>query len=231
VKRSNHGGRPVLVVGLVAVAALMGCGDAAGGGADATGADAIADTQVADVQDAVESDVYVPGPGECELNWVSGFTPAYMALPPMAWNELDPWEVGVVTLGWGMVDGPGSAPTLVIQQCRMIDGTLWLSASSSDGEVLYSLAIELEDFRGPGVWMVGREDGMGIRFDVTFIATQEVSPIRSSAKTTCELCIDATGRQGAFRCDELKDETRGWTGAISFAGFICPDGEPGFIAR
>jgi len=209
--------RVVVVGGLVGLTALMGCGDSSGGGGD-----------VADAGDTLQSDVEVPGPGECELNWVDGFSPVQASRPPMVWSELDPGEVGTVAQTAKFVGGPGVQGDVAIQTCQLVDGALHFSASSAFDQVNFSLEIVLAEYPGPGTWMLGVDDGLEVRFDFSDVAGPAAFVTRSSSDTMCELCIDATGRQGAFRCDDLVEEAQGLRGGISYAGFICPDQEPGF---
>jgi len=210
--------RLTVLGGLVTAAALIGCGDSPGGRGD-----------VADGGNTPYSDVEVPGPGECELNWVDGFMPVQASGSPMEWINLDPGEVGTVFLGCAFADGPSTGGHVDIQTCQLVDGSLQFRASSAFNQVNFSLAIDLPEYPGPGVRMVSADDGLDVRFDFSDVAGPAAFVTRSSSDTSCELCIDSTGRQGAFRCDDLVDEAQGLRGGIYYAGFICPDSATGFL--
>lgn len=212
--------RMVVLGGLVAAAALVACGDSSGGGADG-------DTQVADGADAVQSDVVVPGPGECELNWVSGFSP-FIGVAHDNWDLLDPSEPGTVRFQYDFVGGPGTTVRIDVQSCAVVDGAFQFSATSEALGDVYTLVIEAPNYPGLGTWQPVTADGLTVRLEARAVHDPSVTYLsESSASTQCEICVDATGRQGAFRCDGLLAES-GDRGGIGYAGFICPGAEPGF---
>ena len=215
---------------LLGAAALVGCGGSSGGSDGDTQVADVGDTLESDGGDVIESDADVPGPGECELNWVSGFTP-FIGARPMTWDLLRPSEVGKVYASYSFVpgDGPEASFYIDIQSCRLEAGSFQLTANGEDNSVLYALSFEVPSFPGPGTWLMAATDGLDVALDLQDPDDHTLYYLaHSSNASRCEICVDSTGRQGAFRCDALVEDGAGGSGGIRFAGFICPDDEPGF---
>ncbi len=211
-----------VLVGVFGAAAVGGCGDDSGGTTDAQAADG------GDTADGAQTDVFVPGPGECELNWVEGFSP--LAVVPYTWVSLEPSQQGTLYFAYNFFGGPGTPATIDIQSCRLVDGAFQLSASSEDKGDLYVFSIDAPSFPGLGVWQPHASGGLTVELNLLDPTDHSNQPYlsKSTSGSQCEICVDATGRPGAFRCDDLLEEG-GDRGGIRRAGFKCPEGEPGFL--
>jgi|GEM_PF-3298906 len=208
--------RTMVVGGFVGLLSLAGCGDSSGS-SDVTGGDTL------------QSDVVVPGPGECELSWVDGFSP-FLGVQHRTWQFLDPTDSGTTRFFYGFEDGgPLDFGYADVKRCELVDGQLRFRASAEFDEATYAIDLNVRDFPGPGIWMVGAGDGLEVGFELGDPIVSVTFDAQSSASSMCEICVDATGRQGAFRCDELIDDENDLRGGLQWAGFICPESEPGFL--